>query len=54
VNVVTLAGNIRAPVEDEWNSSPEYSPGPPPSKAGKRGMKRKSPAVDGVDEKEDK
>mmetsp|Transcript_20122 Transcript_20122/g.27647 ORF Transcript_20122/g.27647 Transcript_20122/m.27647 type:complete len:205 (+) Transcript_20122:38-652(+) len=41
VNVIDLVGNIRAPVEDEWNSSPDSTPEPSPLKVSKRGKKRK-------------
>ena len=57
INVIDLVGNIRAPVEDEWNSSPESTPQPSPLKMNKRGKKRKrrKSHVDCVDatEKED-
>ena len=30
VNVIDFAGNVRAPVDDEWNSSPNSTPEPSP------------------------
>ena len=59
VNVIDLGGKIRAPVEDEWNSSPESTPEPSPHKVNKKGKKRKRAkshvdCVDATEQKEDK